>query len=97
MAITNMLRARAVPILAVTALGSGIYWQTHTGKVQATSRATGDPSTKIPVSETLQNIGRQGGQYARKEKLVYDPKDTRMLSQSPSADSKRNPQKVRDE
>ena len=96
---SNILRTRAVPIAATAALGGFIWWQTAGGRSQPNSTAQSGTNTGMPVSETLRSIGSKEGTHARKDtsELDNDPKDTRIYSRSPSADSKRNPQKVRDE
>lgn len=97
---SNMYASRKGPLLAVGALFGGILYMTYGAKQQPRPRATHDAGTQVPVSETLQAIGGQGGARARdaeqRESLAqYDPKDTRIHSADPSAQSKRNPQKVR--
>ncbi|KAK3937384.1 hypothetical protein QBC46DRAFT_294520 [Diplogelasinospora grovesii] len=96
----EMIRARAGPLALIAALMGGLLWQTGGGSQQPNSRAAGDPpdkKKKMAISETLQGMGGTGGSTARRQgDLDYDPKDTRIFSNSPSAHSKKNPQKVRD-
>ncbi|KAK3317548.1 hypothetical protein B0T19DRAFT_405236 [Cercophora scortea] len=93
-----MFRSRAVPLLFMAGVGSGIYYQTAGGKSQPRSRQSEDHPLKMPVSETLQSMSGQGGRTARSKPShnEYDPKNTKIFSHSPDAHSKRNPTKVRD-
>ena len=89
----NYLRSRAVPIGAAALVGTGIYWQTAGGRNQPTGHAA---RGNIALSETLEGKAGSGGQRARKQgDLDSDPKDTRIISHSPDAHSKRNPIKAR--
>jgi hypothetical protein len=95
--VANMIRARAVPLSIAGGLGGIFWWQTRGGKNQprgVSEKYSAADTGNQTVSETLQNIGGTGGQYARKEPLDQDPKDTRIVSHSPAAHSKRNPSKT---
>ncbi|KAJ4390193.1 hypothetical protein N0V85_007462 [Neurospora sp. IMI 360204] len=94
--VTNYLRARAVPISIVAGLGGIFWWQTRGGKNQprgVSEKYSATDTGNLDISETLQNVGGTGGKYARKEPLEQDPKDTRLVSHSPAAYSKRTPEK----
>ncbi|AEO68483.1 uncharacterized protein THITE_2022370, partial [Thermothielavioides terrestris NRRL 8126] len=99
----NMFRSRAGPLLAAGGILGGLLYLTYGGRQQPRPQAA--PNTAVaglPVSETLQAVAGTGGAHSRardaedRESLrQYDPKDTRLHSADPSAQSKRNPQKVR--
>ncbi|KAK0609936.1 hypothetical protein B0T17DRAFT_545562 [Bombardia bombarda] len=95
-----MFKGRAAPLLAMSALAGGMLYQTGGGTAQPRSRQKGgDGSHNIPVSETLQAIGGQGGRKANlphEKGMEIDPKNTKIMSVSPDAHSKRNEDKVRD-
>ncbi|KAK4233652.1 hypothetical protein C8A03DRAFT_19305 [Achaetomium macrosporum] len=91
---------RTVPIAIAAGLFGGLLYFTGGAKQQPRPRATHDATGQMPVSETLQSIAGTGGQTARSadqqdQQRQYDPKDTRIHSADPSAQSKRNPQKVK--
>ena len=86
-----MLRNRAVPVAAAAAVGGLLWWQTAGGRNQPVGRAE---RGNLPVSETLQATAGTGGARARDK--GDDPKDTRIASHTPDADSKRSPTKSRD-
>jgi hypothetical protein len=90
-------RGRGLPLAFALALGAGMLAMTAGGKSQPRPRTTTDPETSLPLSETLQSIGMQGGKHARKESLEVDPKDTRLYSHSPDTDSKKSKVKAKDE
>ncbi|KAK4445610.1 hypothetical protein QBC34DRAFT_306618 [Podospora aff. communis PSN243] len=96
--LSNLLRSRAVPVLATVALGSGIYWQTRGGRNQPQGRTEGK---QFPISETLEEITGQGGKRARHRgdpeyEAGYVPgKDPRIMSHSPTS-VKRSRVKVED-
>ncbi|GAB1318231.1 hypothetical protein MFIFM68171_08441 [Madurella fahalii] len=93
---SNMFRSRTGPLLIAAGLFGGLLYTTAGGSQQPRPATTGGQGGGGGVSETLQGIAGQGGRSARDEQRVEnDPKDTRMATASPSADSKRNPQKVR--
>lgn len=90
---SNMFRSRTGPLLIAAGLFGGLLYTTAGGSQQPRPAATGKTGG---VSEALQGVAGQGGPAARDEQRVEnDPKDTRLATASPSADSKRNPQKVR--
>lgn len=87
-----MLRNRAVPVAAAAAVGGLLWWQTAGGRNQPVGRSE---RGNIPVSETLQGKAGTGGARARAQgDLEVDPKDTRLASNKPEADSKRSPVKA---
>ncbi|KAK0750307.1 hypothetical protein B0T18DRAFT_322578 [Schizothecium vesticola] len=89
-----MLRNRAVPVAAAAAVGGLLWWQTAGGRNQPVGHAE---RGNLPVSETLQAKAGTGGARARgKGELEDDPKDTRIASHTPDAESKRSPTKSRD-
>ena len=93
----NLIRARAVPLGIAGGLGGLFWWQTRGGKNQprgVSEKYSATDTGNISVSETLQNLGGTGGTHARKEALENDPKDTRIISHSPAAHSKRSPIKT---
>ncbi|KAK1753582.1 hypothetical protein QBC47DRAFT_46189 [Echria macrotheca] len=94
---SSLLRSRAVPIIGTAAVGAGIYYTTAGGRNQPRQRAEGD--TRPGMSEALQSVAGQGGARARDPdtRIDNDPRDTKIYSNSPTAESKRSPQKVRDE
>ncbi|KAJ9133798.1 hypothetical protein NKR19_g8913 [Coniochaeta hoffmannii] len=93
----SMLKGRILPLAGVAGLGALLWTQTRGGAQAPRSRTDKPESQQSPVSETLQSIGGQGGQNASDSGPgVYDPKDTRLYSKSPDAQSKKNPGKVRD-
>ena len=93
-----MIRARAVPLSIAGGLGGILWWQTRGGKNQprgVSERHSASDTGNATISETLQNIGGTGGPHARKEGLMEDPKDTRVVgSHTPAAYSKRTPLKT---
>ncbi|KAK3348402.1 hypothetical protein B0H65DRAFT_548179 [Neurospora tetraspora] len=95
--VANLLRNRAVPVSIAAGLGGLFWWQTRGGKNQprgVSEKYSATDTGNRDISETLQNLGGTGGQYARKGPLEEDPKDTRVVSHSPAAYSKRNPEKT---
>ncbi|OIW27875.1 hypothetical protein CONLIGDRAFT_634205 [Coniochaeta ligniaria NRRL 30616] len=93
----SLLRNRMLPLAGVAALGSFMLWQTYGGAKEPRSRASKPESQQLPVSETLQSIGGQGGRNAADRESSYNNphQDTRQYSNSPDAASKKNPGKVR--
>ncbi|EGO55962.1 hypothetical protein NEUTE1DRAFT_46735 [Neurospora tetrasperma FGSC 2508] len=93
----NYLRARAVPISIAAGLGGIFWWQTRGGKTQprgVSEKHSATDTGNRDISETLQKMGGTGGPSARKEPLAEDPKDTRVISHSPGAYTKRTPAKT---
>jgi hypothetical protein len=91
---------RTVPIAIAAGLFGGLLYFTGGGANQPRPRAANDARGQMDVSGALQSMAGTGGQSARnaeqQDKLSqYDPKDTRIHSADPTAQSKRNPQKVK--
>ncbi|KAK4160286.1 hypothetical protein QBC43DRAFT_325725 [Cladorrhinum sp. PSN259] len=63
---SNMFRSRAGPLLIASGIFGGLLYSTVGGKNQPRPRATNEPGSTLPISETLQSIGSQGGTHARK-------------------------------
>lgn len=65
----NMFRSRTGPLLVAAGIFGGLLYSTAGGKNQPRTRAdpSGGVTGGVPVSETLQSIGGQGGPHARKE------------------------------
>ncbi|KAK3984011.1 hypothetical protein QBC44DRAFT_28756 [Cladorrhinum sp. PSN332] len=61
---SNMLRSRAGPLLVASGIFGGLLYSTAGGKNQPRPRATNEGG--LPISETLESIGNQGGKHARK-------------------------------
>lgn len=99
---STILQNRKVPLLIAGGLFGGLLYGTYGGTQQPRPRqqagAGGAASTGAPVSETLEAIAGTGGQRARDTQHIdYDVKDARLGTASPTAVSKRNPAKVRDD
>jgi hypothetical protein len=92
----SMLRSRALPLAGVAALGALLWRQTSGGVQEPKSRGDTPTSQQSSVSETMQSIAGTGGSNTSENGPgTYDPKDTRLYSKSPDAQSKKNPGKVR--
>ncbi|AEO58478.1 hypothetical protein MYCTH_2041611, partial [Thermothelomyces thermophilus ATCC 42464] len=88
---SNMLASRKVPLVLAAGIGSGLLYMTYGANQQPRPRQQQGEGGGVGVSETLQAAAGQGGARARQ----YDPKDTRLHSADPAAQSKRNPDKTR--
>jgi hypothetical protein len=91
------MRGRALPLLGVAALAGVIYSQTAGGSQQPNSRAANPPEKQSSVSESLQAAAGTGGKASRDGAPEVDPKDTRLHSRNPTAESKRSSQKTTDD
>lgn len=106
------LATRTVPLLIAATLFGGLAYSTWGGTTQPRPRVTHDARSQASVSERLQSAAGTGGvqktpgsdnphegpSAERLEGLKqYDPKDTRLFSNDPAAQSKRNPGKARSE
>ncbi|KAK4095669.1 hypothetical protein N658DRAFT_502483 [Parathielavia hyrcaniae] len=97
-----MFSSRKGPLLIAGGLFSGLLYFTYGAKQQPRTTATTPSGSQARVSQTLQSAAGTGGEGAhasrdREEMRLFDPKDTGLASRDPSAASKRNPQKVRDD
>ncbi|KAB5585693.1 hypothetical protein GE09DRAFT_1277175 [Coniochaeta sp. 2T2.1] len=90
----SMLKSRLLPLAGVAGLGA-LFWSQTSGGGQAPKTHASKPADQqAPVSETFQAIGSQGGKNTTDSGPGdYDPKDTRLYSRSPDAQSKKNPDK----
>lgn len=92
-----MLRSRILPLAGVGGLFGLLWWQTSGGAVQPKSRAGKPEDQQMDVSGTMAGLAGTGGANTTENGPgTYDPKDTRLYSRSPDAQSKKNPGKVRD-
>lgn len=91
---SNIYSSRKGPLLIAAGVLGGLLYFGAGGRAQPRpATKEGQPSQ---LSETLHGLAQQGGPSARVQSgMELDPKDTRMASTNPVADSKRNPQKVR--
>lgn len=102
---SNILATRKVPLMIAAGVFGGLLYTTYGGVQQPRPRSTHDnthDATGGTISETAQALAGTGGQRARSgddmESLrQYDPKDTRLHSKDPGAQSKREPSKVKGE
>lgn len=101
---SNMFASRKGPLMIAAGIFGGLLYSTYGANQQPRPRQqdTNDAKSQAGISETLQSVAGQGGARARSgdemESLrQYDPKDTRLHSADPGAQSKRNPQKARSE
>jgi hypothetical protein len=91
------LRGRILPLAGVGGLFALLWTQTRGGAQAPRSHASTPASEQSSVSETLGALGSQGGKNTTDSGPgTYDPKDTKLYSKSPDAQSKKNPGKVRD-
>ncbi|KAK3299590.1 uncharacterized protein B0H64DRAFT_472691 [Chaetomium fimeti] len=102
---SNLLATRKVPLMIAAGVFGGLLYTTYGGVQQPRPRSTHDnahDATGGTLSEAAQAAAGTGGARARSgddmEALrQYDPKDTRLHSKDPGAQSKREPGKVRGE
>ncbi|KAL2157326.1 hypothetical protein VTH06DRAFT_6264 [Thermothelomyces fergusii] len=96
---SNILASRKVPLMLAAGIGGGLLYTTYGANQQPRPRQQAQQQG-LGVSEALQAAAGQGGARARGDEETealrrYDPKDTRLHSADPAAQSKRNPNKAR--
>ncbi|KAL2150412.1 hypothetical protein VTH82DRAFT_6975 [Thermothelomyces myriococcoides] len=94
---SNLFASRKGPLMIAAGICGGLLYTTYGGTQQPRPR---QQQGGAGLSEALQGAAGQGGARARGGEETealrrYDPKDTRLYSADPTAQSKRNPNKAR--